>query len=313
MSTQNEIRQNITEQIIAALSDPTKLPPWRKSWSGHSNSGHPCNVVSQRRYTGINPLLLEIAAHRHGLRSKWWGTFRQWEGLGGRVKKRPADVSPGRWGAQIVFCKPVTKKTTDDTGEEAEDKFWVLRTYTVFNLDQVDGPFDHLWVGSAPLPTHEVEQRHERAEAVIAATKADIRHGGDRAFYSPSGDFIQLPHRRQFERIEGYYQTAGHELCHWTEHPSRLNWDRSKPENSYAMGELIAEMGGCYLMGELGLPTGEDLTNHAAYLKHWLAGLQNDTRFIFKAAAAASRAVDHILSYSRIEEAAPETDEALVA
>mgnify|MGYP002778121426 CR=1 FL=1 len=308
-----EIRTRITDQILAALSDPTKLPPWRKSWSGDPNSGHPCNAVSRRRYTGINPLLLEIAAHRHGLRSKWWGTFRQWEGLGGRVKKRPADVPPGQFGASIVFCKPISKKTTAETGEETEDKFWVLRTYTVFNLDQVDGPFDHLRVGSAPLPAHEVEQRHEHADAVIAATGADIRHGGDRAFYSPTGDFIQLPHRRQFERAEAYYQTAAHELCHWAEHPSRLNWDRSKPENSYGMGELIAELGGCYLMGELGLPTGEDLTNHAAYLKSWLAGLKNDTRFIFKAAAQASRAVDHILSYSRTHEEAPSDEESLVA
>ncbi len=308
-----EIRTRITDQILAALSDPMKLPPWRKSWSSDKNAGHPCNVVSERRYTGINPLLLEIAAHRHGLRSKWWGTFRQWEGLGGRVQKRPANVPPGQFGTSIVFCKPVSKKTTAETGEECEDKFFVLRTYTVFNLDQVDGPFDHLRVGSAPLPAHEIEQRHEHADAVIAATGADIRHGGDRAFYSPTGDFIQLPHRRCFERVEAYYQTVGHELCHWTEHPSRLNWDRSKPENSYAMGELIAELGGCYLMGELGLPTGEDMTNHAAYLKSWLAGLKNDTRFIFKAAAAASRAVDHLLSYSRTGQEAPETDEALVA
>lgn len=162
-----EIRSRITDQILAALNDPAKLPPWRKSWSGDPNSGHPCNAVSRRRYTGINPLLLEIAAHRHGLRSKWWGTFRQWEGLGGRVKKRPADVPPGQFGTSIVFCKPVSKKTTADTGEECEGKFFVLRTYTVFNLDQVDGPFDHLRVGNAPLPVHEIEKRHEHADSVI--------------------------------------------------------------------------------------------------------------------------------------------------
>lgn len=187
------------------------------------NSGHPCNAVSRRRYTGINPLLLEIAAHRHGLQSKWWGTFRQWSDLGGQVKRRPADVPPGQWGTNIVFCRPVSKKTTGDSGEETEDKFFVLRTYTVFNLDQVEGPFDRLRVGSTPFPVHESERRHEHADAVIAATGADIRHGGDRAFYSLTDDYIQLPHRRLFERPEAYYQTAGHELCHWTEHASRLN------------------------------------------------------------------------------------------
>lgn len=297
MSTQTEIRSRITDQILAALKDGKTLPPWRKSWSDDPNAGHACNVVSKKRYTGINPLLLEIAAHRHGLQSKWWGTFRQWEELGGKVKKRPADVRPGQWGTNIVFCRPISKKGTSNTGEQTEDTFWVMRTYTVFSLDQVEGPFDRLRVGHATLPASAVQARNERADAVIAATGADIRHGGDRAFYRMSEDFIQLPHRHQFDRIEAYYQTAGHELCHWTEHANRLNWDRSSPENSYAMGELIAELGGCYLMDELGLPTGEDLSNHAAYLKHWLAGMQNDTRFIFRAAAQASRAVDHILSY----------------
>jgi antirestriction protein ArdC len=305
MFSQTEIRQTITDQILAALSDPTKLPPWRKSWRSYdANIDHPCNALTRRLYRGINTAILGLSAERRGFQSRHWLTFRQ-------AKEMGVSVRSGEKGTHVVLFKPLTKKTTDD-GEEKLDTFFLMRTYCVFNVEQTTG-LDHLRVGSAPLPANEIEQRHERAETVIAATGADIRHGGDRAFYSPSGDYIQLPHRRQFERIEGYYQTAGHELCHWTEHPSRLNWDRSKPENSYAMGELIAEMGGCYLMGELGLPTGEDLTNHAAYLKHWLAGLQNDARFIFKAAAAASRSVDHILSYSRTEESATETDEALVA
>jgi antirestriction protein ArdC len=307
MPSQSEIRQQITDQIIAAL-DSGKLPPWRKPWRSDANAGHPCNILSRNRYSGVNPLLLEIAAERHGLQSKWWATFRQWQELGGSVKKRPADVPPGQWGTNIVFCKPVTKTEIDEDGEEVEEKFWVLRTYTVFNLDQVDGPFDHLRVGHSPVPQHEVEQRFEHADAVIEATGADIRYGGDKAFYSLTDDYIQLPSRHLFEPPEAFYQTAGHELCHWTENPKRLCWDRSKPENSYAMGELVAELGGCYLMSELGLPTGDDLTNHAAYLQSWLAGLQNDTRFIFRAAAQASKAVDYLLSFSR----QPQPEPALV-
>lgn len=81
MSTQNEFRQRITDQIITAVSDGTKLPPWRKPWRTDANAGHPTNVVSKRGYTGVNPLLLDIAATRHGLKSKWWGIFRQWQGM----------------------------------------------------------------------------------------------------------------------------------------------------------------------------------------------------------------------------------------
>lgn len=182
MSTQNEVRQKITDQIIAALSDGTKLPPWRKPWRTDANAGHPTNVVSKRGYTGINPLLLDIAATRHDLKSKWWGTFRQWQGMGGMVKRRPVDVPPGEWGTNIIYFKRVAKKTTNEMGEDVEEKFFFMRTYTVFNLDQVDGLFSKLQVGNAPISVTEIEQRCEIAEAAIAATEADIRFGGDRAF-----------------------------------------------------------------------------------------------------------------------------------
>ena len=308
MSSQNEIRQSITDQIVAALQS-NALPPWRKPWRCDENAGHPCNAVSQKKYRGVNPILLEIAAARHGFQSKWWGTYRQWSDLGGQVKRRPADVSPGRWGTQIVFCKPVSKVKANDDGEKVEDKFWILRSYTVFNLDQVDG-LDHLRAGNTPLPAQEVHRRFEQADTVIESTGADIRFGSDGAFYNLIHDFIQLPHRQQFVLHE-FYETAFHELTHWTEHPSRLNWDRSKPENSYAVGELIAELGGVYMASELGIPAGENLTNHAAYLKHWLGGMQNDSRFIFRAAAQASRAVDFLLSFGRPNQPATEEEEAV--
>lgn len=311
MSSQNEIRERITGQIVTAL-EGNALPPWRKPWRSDPHAGFPCNVVSQRRYRGVNPLLLEITAHRHSFQSRYWATFRQWEALGGRVNRRPEQVPPGQWGASIVFCKPVTKKDTGENGEEVEDKFFVLRTYTVFNLDQVNGPFDHLRVGKAPVPDDEVQQRFGHADAVIEATGADIRYGGDRAFYRLEADYIQMPHRQQFALPE-FYETAFHELAHWCEHPTRLNWDRKKLENTYAMGELIAELGGVFMAGELGLPTSQNLENHAAYLRSWLSGMKNDTRFIFKAAAQASRAVEFLLSFSRQQEPASETEEAVLA
>jgi antirestriction protein ArdC len=307
MPSQNEIRQNITDQIIQALQS-NALPPWRKPWSGTENTGHPCNVVSRKKYSGVNPIALNIAATRHELTSKWWATYRQWEAIGGQVKRRPTDVPPGKWGTQIVFCKPVKKSKLGEDGETTEDKFWILRMFTVFNLDQVDGPFDHLRASNVPLQAHEVQQRYEYADAVIEATGADIRYGGNEAFYHRIDDYIQLPNRDQFVAPE-YYETVFHELTHWTEHSTRLNWDRAN--EGYALGELIAELGSCYLAGGLGLPIGENLANHTAYLKHWLSGMHSDSRFIFKAAAQASRAVDFLLSFSRPNQPATEHEEAI--
>jgi len=145
---------------------------------------------------------------------------------------------------------------------------------------------------------------------VIAATGADIRYGGNEARYSPTGDFIELPYRHQFATMAEYYETVGHEMVHWTEHASRLNWERRNAEHSYALGELVAEIGACFLCAELGLPTGDNLQNHQAYLKSWISSLENDPRFIFQASAQASKAADYILSFSRTP--APEPEEALV-
>ena len=196
MANQNELRQQITNQIIEALKSGT--PPWRRPWCSHHNSGHPVNVVSRRPYSGVNPLILQIAARRHGLRSKFWGTFNQWKALGGKVKPRPADVPPGRWGTSIVFFKPVKKvEVNKDTGEEEEVRFGFLRSYTVFNVDQVEGAhLDHLRVGDTPATSDFVD--FEPAERAILATSARIIHGGDRAFYRR---IAEAPGRKLVERF----------------------------------------------------------------------------------------------------------------
>ncbi len=299
MSSQTELRTQITQQIVDALT-AGGLPPWRRPWRADKNCGSPANVVSKRNYTGVNPLLLAIAAQKHNLQSRWWGTFNQWMEMGGRVKARPAHVPPGRWGTQIVFCRPVTKTEKTPDGDEEDKTFFFLRTYTVFCLDQVEGSaLDHLRAGNAPLTAADTHARHEEAERVISATWADIRHGGDRACYRPKEDYILMPDRGRFDTAESYYETLLHEMTHWTEHPSRLNWSRAEKENTYAIGELVAELGACYLMGEIGLPLADTWRNSASYLQGWLKAMNQDPRFIFRATAQASRAADHVLSYSR--------------
>ena len=308
MATQQQIRDSITAQIVDALSKGTA--PWRRPWHADKNAGLPANAVSRRAYSGVNPLLLQMAADRHGFTSRYWATYRQWQELGGQVMARPANVKPGEWGTAIVFCKPCKKATEDEDGQESERTYFVLRTYVVFNVEQVVGSkVDRFRVGKEPVAAGEVEERFEQAERVIDATGADIRYGGDRAAYNFAGDYITMPRREQFA-VPEFYDTLFHELGHWTEHPARLNWDRKKPENTYALGELIAELGACYLAGELGLPLTETLPNHAAYLQSWLEKMKGDSRFVFTAAAQASRAVDFILSFSRVPE--PEPEPALV-
>lgn len=309
MPSQSEIQENITARIIDGLKNGTV--PWRKPWRDDPNCGFPRNVVSHRDYRGINPILLDLSAMSRGFQSRWWGTYRQWNSLGVQVRKRPADVKPGQWGTNIVFWKQMTKKTTDDNGEEKAETFPLMRSFTVFNLDQVESheSVDHLRATKESTATTSPD--FSEAERVVTATGADIRYGGNRAAYvrpvgiwpnHTDGDFICVPPRQQFESVHELYSTLMHELCHFSE--IRLGWS-----GTYALGELIAEMGSSFLCASVNIPSSEDLSNHTAYLASWLEHLENDRKFIFKAAAQASKATEFILSFSRVKETVPELEE----
>jgi antirestriction protein ArdC len=311
MSKTQEIRNKINAQIVAAL-ESGKTPPWKRPWCVGKNSGSPANVASKKAYRGINPLILDLASMRHDFTSRWWGTFNQWKAMGGMVNRRPDDVPEGQWGSTVVFWSPISKTVKVEDGTEEEDKFFVMKTFTVFNIDQVDGDFDHLRAGTVIPGDEAIEINYQPAQDAIDATNIEIRHGGAKAFYSPNNDFIQLPPKATFKTRAGYWETVFHEAIHATEHPSRLNWSRKIQDNSYGMGELIAEIGACYLSRELGIPaTEEHMDSHVGYLAGWLKAMKGDSSFIFTAAAQASKASDYLLSFSRSAVAVPEA--ALVA
>jgi len=295
MPTQTEIRDSVTNQILAALENGTA--PWRRPWSSSKNAGYPKNVTG-RIYSGVNPILLWLSSMRLNLKSRYWATFRQWQEIGCSVKARPQEVPPGQWGTTIVFSKPCNKR--DENGNQTDEQFWVLKTFVVFNADQVDGA-EKFQVEDEVVVTPD-DQDHPVADQLVANTKADIRFGGDRAFYQPESDFVQMPHRQNFKEDE-YYPTLFHELTHWSE--NRLKWDRKN--QGYAMGELIAELASCYVCAELGIPINQSLDNHAAYLKSWIEQMKGDSRYIFRATSQASKATDFLLGFhpSKSEEREP--------
>jgi antirestriction protein ArdC len=134
-------------------------------------------------------------------------------------------------------------------------------------------------------------QRIERAEAFFKATGAVINHGGDRAFYAPGPDRIQMPPFEAFRDAGAYYGILSHEATHWSGAKTRLDRDLSGRfgTHAYAAEELIAELGSAFLSADLGL-TPEPREDHASYIETWLRVLKNDRRAIFTAAAHAERA-----------------------
>lgn len=304
MPSQAEIRSEITSTLIDLLRQGTK--PWVRPWSNDPACGVPTNVVSKRQYSGINFLALSAASMVRQYRSKFFATYRQWASLGGQVMRRPDHIPSGNFGQTIVYFQQVEKKKRDDDGELKVERFPLMKSYTVFNLDVVEGAsLDHLRPGNADA--EEVHPDYDHVDRVIEATQVEIKHGGNRAYYTrpvgewpnhTAGDYITMPSMGQFATIPDYYTTLLHEECHASE--ARTAWT-----GSYAMGELRAELGSVFLAGQLGIPIGEHLENHASYLQAWIKELEADDKIIFKAAAAANRAADYIMSFSRQHESEP--------
>jgi antirestriction protein ArdC len=296
-----DIYQRITDRIIAELEEGTR--PWFKPWNAAHLEGKvtlPLRSTGQP-YRGINTVSLWITAAAFGYQCPYWFTFRQAKELGGTVRK-------GEKGSPVAFYSTTTKKEADEEGEDTGKEYGFWKGYTVFNGDQCDGLPARFFEKPEPITTTTAE-RIESAERFFSATGGRVKHGGNRAYYSPLTDHIQLPPFETFRDPESYAATKAHEFVHWTGHADRLA--RLAPakfgSEDYAKEELVAELGAAFLCADLGV-TPEPREDHAAYLATWLKRLKDDKRLIFRAASAAQRAADHLHSYQPkpVLEAAPE-------
>ena len=282
-----DVYTRVTDQIIAELEKGAR--PWLKPWNAEHAAGRINRPLraSGEPYKGINVLMLWMSAQAQGFAAPIWMTFNQAKALGAAVKK-------GAKGSLVVYANHVTKTETGDEGEESERDVYFMKGYTVFNVEQVEGLPAHFYATAAPQL--DPVQRIEAADLFFANTHADLRHGGNRAYYATEPDYVQMPPFEAFKDAESYCATLAHELAHWTKHPSRLDRDFGRKafgDEGYAREELVAEIGSAFLACDLGL-TPEPREDHAAYLGHWLKVLKEDKRAIFQAAAHAQKAADYL-------------------
>lgn len=281
-----DVYQKITARIVAALREGVR--PWLKPWSVEYAAERITRPLRANGvpYQGVNVLMLWSEAMDKGFVSPFWMSFKQAIDLGACVRK-------GEHGSLVVYADCIRRtKTNAETGDDVETEIPFLRGYTVFNVEQVEGLPEHFY--AKPAPRADLPKRNARAEAFFAATRADIRHGGNRAAYVISQDRVMMPPFEAFHDVESYYATLVHEICHWTRHPSRLDREFGRKrfgDEGYAMEELVAELGSAFLCADLDL-TPEVREDHAAYIDAWLTVLQRDHRAIFTAAHHAQRAVD---------------------
>jgi len=284
-----DVYQKITDQIIAAIEKGA--PHFEMPWHRDVARTFPTNVLSGNPYNGVNILALWAAAELSGFQTGLWGTFKQWRLLEAHVRK-------GEKASAVVFYKETRREVRNkETGKTETERYLFARSTAVFNVDQVDG-----YEPAKPEIDNPVEIV-EQAEVFVSATGADIRHGGDSAYYSPTADYIQMPPRERFTGTatstptESYYATELHELTHWTGHKSRCDRDLSQRfgKEAYAMEELVAELGAAFLCSDLRI-TNVPRPDHAGYLANWLSVLKSDKRAIFSASRKASEAKDFLVS-----------------
>ena len=281
----------VTDRIIAELE--SGIIPWNRPWSGVSEGA--IRRSNGKPYSLINQLLLGKPGE--------YLTFKQCKDEGGKVKK-------GAKSKMVVFWKVLHREKKDASGNvirdenglPVDDPIPMLRYYNVFHIDDCEGIQPKYTAEHLPATASSLERAEEIIAEYSSRAKLTIEHSKqNRAFYSPSRHLVSLPLMEQFEDTAGYYETAFHELTHSTGHESLLNRFSENDgaaafgSESYSKEELVAEIGACGILHELGLETAKSFRNNAAYIQSWLSALKNDKRLIVSAAGRAEKAIRLIL------------------
>lgn len=277
------VYEMVTERIIEQLE--SGVIPWEKPWTGVRSGAF--NRVSKKSYSLLNQMLLKYEGE--------YATFKQWSELGGHIRK-------GEKSEIIVFWKVLPVEEVQEDGTKIVKQIPLLKYINVFHISQVEGV--------EPLQKEELNDIEpiEKAESILldywTREQITVEHiKGDKAFYSPMRDLIQLPLFEQFKDANEYYSTAFHESVHSTMKESRCNRAEERKDKLVAFGsedyskeELVAELGSANLMNIIGIETRKSFRNSSAYIQSWLRVLKNDVKFIVSASSKAEKAVNYILN-----------------
>lgn len=282
-----DVKTLVLDKVNELLSGD--LIPWRQPWFSVSKR----NFVSGKPYRGVNRWMLALDSEEFYL------TFNQINELGLRLKQ-------GSKSRIVVFWKFLEKKVSQQSQDESENNktfIPLLRYYRIFRASDVEGLTEEMITKKKeklgiPVRKNETDLV---IDDFISKLKSDIRFGGDRAFYSVTDDYIQIPKLENFESTDTYYETIFHELVHWTKAKERL--DRSFKQDDdkaqaahrdeYSREELVAEIGSVLLLSHFGRKV--DINNSSAYLSGWASYIKQDKNCVFSASTKAEEAVNYLL------------------
>ncbi len=289
MAIAKEVINNFTKSVIESMKKNGSN--WNKMFGDNLD---PINVISNKRYRGINWAMLSFDCEDKKYAHNIWATYKQWASL-------DAQVTKGSKGTPIIFYKPSLFKKNKDTGKNEQVQWSVMRASTVFNVNQVD-----LSNSEYKVPVKKTGKQYsiDEIDNFINETKVIIKHDDiNRCFYVPSKDYINMAPKDKFQDTKEsnatvhYYSTLFHELTHATGHEKRLNRQKQFDDDhkkSYAYEELIAETGSVLFSKHFRIEkTIRD--NHAKYLNGWIKYLKDDYSFLSSAIAKAGKAFDHFV------------------
>lgn len=291
------VQQKLTQQLLERMKSGSL--PWRDQWAKTGSPSLPMNWSTKDSYSGVNIIILWMAMEERGYEHNAWLTYNQARAFGGQVRKNERSTT-------CMFYKTVEKESANETGKVEASTYAMARYFPVFNLDQIDGLEDR--PDSGPVDSYIEPLIPETVQGTLEAycnrTGVTLVRGGNRCYYQSSTDTINLV--RQFRDGNAFAGVAFHEMIHSTGHPSRLARKRfsNSPgdEEDQAFEEMVAELGAAFACAEIGVQGRYD--EHASYLQSWMKALDNDERFFFRAAAAASKAHRFIFETERCESAA---------
>ena len=275
-----DIYNMVTTRIIEQLEKG--YIPWKKPWASCLDGTF--NRISRKPYSLLNQLLLSRCGE--------YATFKQWDQIGGKIKK-------GEKSEIVVFWKIQETQEKDEAGEIKIKKIPILRYYNVFHISQVKNVFP--LTKTEEFETKPIERAEKTLHDYLTREQITLSVGADRAFYNPYTDSITLPAITQFECAEEYYGTVFHECGHSTLKESRCNREAENRSaifgsEDYSKEELVAEITSAAILHSMGIETAETFKNSAAYIQNWLQVLRNDRKFIVSASGKAEKAAKYILN-----------------
>lgn len=281
------VYEMVTERIIEQLE--SGVIPWQKPWTGSKNGAY--NRVSMKPYSILNQMLLQHSGE--------YATFKQWTEAGGHIKNGAKSEIVSFWKIQLI-------EEEEEDGTKVKKQIPMLRYYHVFHISQVDGVEPKEKIELQELEPIEEAERVKR-EYMDREHLKIYEKITDKAFYTPTFDYIEIPCKEQYKNVEEFYSTLFHEMIHSTGYYKRLNRLESGASagfgsETYSKEELTAEIGSAMILNRLGIETEKTFNNSTAYIQNWLQVLKNDNKFIISASSKSEKAVKYIFNENIVTE-----------